>query len=386
MVGKVNRSRQRAGEGLINMVQVSVIIPCYQQGALLGEAIESVLAQTRPAAEIIVVDDGSTDTTAAVANRYLGEQAGRVRLLRQANSGQARARQAGFLVAGGDWVILLDADDLVEPEAIAAHERALERRRGADVLAGDAVLVGENGHDRLGFLRQTRRARWPGVLRSNPYGSLAAMMVRAESIRRVGGLAVEGVPGAEDWDLWARMTRVGMRFEPTGATVARYRQSGASYSRRLVTMLDAMLDVVACAAREDTRLEGLSAREPIDPAWHARLRNVHVFAMLGRAVGQQAGEALGAVLDRLDGRAVDALACHDEFLGNLQYALRQTGRAVVPEAIAAQARGLIEIRMHEVFAEATARRLTGMVRADLAQPWRKRSLRGRLRDRIEMWL
>jgi glycosyltransferase involved in cell wall biosynthesis len=102
---------------------VSVIIPCYQQAQYLGEAIESVLGQTYPHLEVVVVDDGSTDNVAAIAARYPG-----VRCIREPNSGPAAARNAGIRNSNGDYLIFLDADDRLLPKGVEAGVRALEAR------------------------------------------------------------------------------------------------------------------------------------------------------------------------------------------------------------------------------------------------------------------
>lgn len=102
---------------------VSVIVPCYQQAQYLGEAIESVLAQTYPHLEVVVVDDGSTDNVGAIASRYPG-----VRCIREPNSGPAAARNAGIRNSNGDFLVFLDADDRLLPNGVEAGVRALEAR------------------------------------------------------------------------------------------------------------------------------------------------------------------------------------------------------------------------------------------------------------------
>jgi glycosyltransferase involved in cell wall biosynthesis len=102
---------------------VSVVIPCYGQAHYLGEAIESVLAQTYPHLEVIVVDDGSDDNASSIASRYPG-----VRCVREANGGMAEARNVGIRSTNGDFLVFLDADDRLLPEAIAAGLLALEQR------------------------------------------------------------------------------------------------------------------------------------------------------------------------------------------------------------------------------------------------------------------
>lgn len=110
---------------------VSVVIPCYQQAQYLGEAIESVLAQTYPHLEIVVVDDGSTDNVGAIASRYPG-----VRCIREPNSGPAAARNAGIRNSNGDFLIFLDADDRLLPSGVEAGVHALEARQECAAAIG----------------------------------------------------------------------------------------------------------------------------------------------------------------------------------------------------------------------------------------------------------
>jgi glycosyltransferase involved in cell wall biosynthesis len=102
-------------------VKISVVIPCYNYEGFLPSAIESVLTGSRPPDEIIVVDDGSTDGSAAVAERYLD-----VELVLKTNGGMASALNAGITRATGDVVVLLDADDMAEPGRLAWIENAFE--------------------------------------------------------------------------------------------------------------------------------------------------------------------------------------------------------------------------------------------------------------------
>lgn len=113
---------------------VSIIIPCYNASLWLTDAIESALAQTWSQRELILVNDGSTDDSLAIARRF--ESRG-VIVIDQANRGAAAARNAGLRVARGDFIQFLDADDLLAPEKIAAQMRLLTRC-GERVLASGA--------------------------------------------------------------------------------------------------------------------------------------------------------------------------------------------------------------------------------------------------------
>ncbi len=106
---------------------VSVIVPAYNCGPYLGEALDSVLGQTLPPCEVIVVDDGSTDDTPGVCAAY-GD---RIRYVRQPNRGPSAARNAALALAKGDYLALLDADDVCVPDRFARQVAALRARPGA---------------------------------------------------------------------------------------------------------------------------------------------------------------------------------------------------------------------------------------------------------------
>lgn len=114
-------------------IRFSVVIPNYNNGATLARAIDSVLAQSWPAHEIIVIDDGSKDNSADVAAGY-GD---RVRYVRQANAGVSAARNHGARLATGTWLAFLDADDIYLPERLAAHADWIARDPGLDFLFAD---------------------------------------------------------------------------------------------------------------------------------------------------------------------------------------------------------------------------------------------------------
>ena len=111
----------------------SVVIPAFNAAATLKRAIESVRAQSWPAHEIIVVDDGSSDDTAALARQY-GDA---VRFIQQTNQGVSVARNAGAAVATGDWLTFLDADDWYAPSRLERHARWIEEDDTLDFLTGD---------------------------------------------------------------------------------------------------------------------------------------------------------------------------------------------------------------------------------------------------------
>jgi len=134
---------------------VSVVIPTYQRKALVVEAIDSALAQTRGDLEVVVVDDGSTDgTVEALAARYGVDP--RVRVLRQGNGGTASARNTGIAAATGTFVALLDSDDLFLPDHLEFLLPPLEADPTADLAIGNALYEGRWKHGRHSIFHRTR--------------------------------------------------------------------------------------------------------------------------------------------------------------------------------------------------------------------------------------
>ncbi|CAH1904792.1 Glyco_trans_2-like domain-containing protein [Candidatus Nitrotoga sp. HW29] len=117
----------------MSIPRFSVIIPAYNAAATLARALDSVLVQTWPAHEIIVVDDGSSDATAAAVAAY-GDK---VRYLYQHNAGVSAARNAGAQAASGDWLAFLDADDWYYPNRLKWHADWIARDSDLDFLTGD---------------------------------------------------------------------------------------------------------------------------------------------------------------------------------------------------------------------------------------------------------
>lgn len=110
---------------------VSVVIPAYNMAAYIGEAIESLLNQTYKSLEIIVIDDGSIDSTAEIVRRYP------VRYVKQANAGPSVAKNHGLLLATGDYIAVLDADDRSHPERIARQVAFLDENPKVGIVFTD---------------------------------------------------------------------------------------------------------------------------------------------------------------------------------------------------------------------------------------------------------
>ena len=216
---------------------VSVVIPCYNQARFLGEAIESVLAQTAPL-EIVVVDDGSTDGTVEVAGAYEG-----VRCVSQPNQGQGAARNEGLKHICGEFVVFLDSDDRLLPHAFEVGLRCLADHPEAAFAAGRCVGLGPDGVQRP--TRQdpvVERHHYLRLLASNYIWMPGTVLFRTAVVRQVGGFKTT-VSGAEDYDLYLRIAR-DHRIWCHDQVVAEYRQHNTSTSRKPMLMMRSALSVM----------------------------------------------------------------------------------------------------------------------------------------------
>jgi glycosyltransferase involved in cell wall biosynthesis len=217
---------------------VSVIIPCFNQGRFLVEALDSVRSQTLPATNVILVDDGSTDDTAAVARRYP-----EVKYVRQPNRGLAAARNAGLARSSGDFIVFLDADDRLKPEALEVGRRELLANPQCALVWGYAIRISEHG--------QPLPTVPPPMVVGDPYETLlrnnfiwtpAVAMFR----RWVGAPLMRFNPAfdaAADYELYLRIVRR-LPIHGHPAVVAEYRLHAASMSSNAAVMLSSTMEVL----------------------------------------------------------------------------------------------------------------------------------------------
>ena len=200
---------------------VSIVIPCYNQGAFVHDAIRSVFRQSFDSWEIVVVDDGSTDPTTKATLRGLSYP--RTRIVRQRNQGLSAARNAGIGAARGRFVVPLDADDELAPAFLAETVAALE---GAPEAAFAHTWTRLFGNQDLIWVDRPY----------NPYQLLLSTsvvgcaLIRTAALRSVGGYDTRRRAGNEDWDLWIRMLEQGWDQVEVPRPLFRYRQHGISMS------------------------------------------------------------------------------------------------------------------------------------------------------------
>jgi glycosyltransferase involved in cell wall biosynthesis len=213
---------------------ISCVVPVYNGERFLAEGLDSVLAQTRPPDEVIVVDDGSTDGTAEVAARY----AGRVTYLRQNNAGSPAARNRGVASSRGDLIAFLDADDLWHPEKLAKQAARFEARPelGLCVTLVRNFWIPELRHE------EER-------LRGHPFtGDLPGMapqcLLARRSVFDIVGPLDESLRLGDDTDWFLRAADKGIVLEMLKEVLTYRRIHHSNLTRQVTVLREAMVDVV----------------------------------------------------------------------------------------------------------------------------------------------
>ena len=200
-------------------VPISVVIPAYNAEAFICRAIESALCQSLPAAEVLVVDDGSHDRTAKLAEAYDP----RVRVIRKANGGPASARNAGIRRANSEWIALLDADDFWLPNKLEKQVRLIEP--GVALVHTGAVGRGND------FPAQnTFQELW-----SRNYISNSSVLLLRRAFDSIGGFDEDpALIGLEDYNLWLKIAAAGWKICGIAEELMVYAPPANSLSHRLL--------------------------------------------------------------------------------------------------------------------------------------------------------
>jgi len=189
----------------MNRPLISVIIPLYNQEKYIGEAVASVLRQTYRNIELIVVDDGSTDSSAEIV-RSVNDP--RIRYFYRSNSGlPAIARNEGVKLARGEWIAFLDHDDVWLPNKLDMQLRALEREPKAKLVAGNMSYFDASSDKRMINYHQKSYNIFKDMLGGNRLPG-STVMVDKKVFDEMGGFREErDLKAIEDYDLWLRISR-----------------------------------------------------------------------------------------------------------------------------------------------------------------------------------
>ncbi|MDR7521381.1 MAG: glycosyltransferase [Armatimonadota bacterium] len=204
---------------------VSVIMPVYNAAETIEEAVQSLLQQTYSDLEIIVVDDGSTDASISLIERYHDP---RIRIVRQEHCGIVRTRNTGCAQARGTYLAVMDSDDVAHEGRIAAQVKFLERQPDVGLLGTHARFVHDDGREWLFTPPVEDRALRRYLLWDNPFVH-SSVMFRRQAFEETGGYT-EGIVANEDYRLWIRMAR-NWRLGMIPQVLLTYRVRGTSASR-----------------------------------------------------------------------------------------------------------------------------------------------------------
>jgi glycosyltransferase involved in cell wall biosynthesis len=186
-------------------VRIGIVTPAFNAAETIAEALNSLLTQSWQDWVIVVVDDGSTDATAAIVHSYRDP---RIRLVRQANAGVSAARNAGIAAIEADALLFLDADDWLAPHALAALKAGLEAAPQAVAAVGPCARVRATGH-----AGETYRPNLSGnvlerLLTTSLFANGGHLLIRRAAVDAAGPFRTDLVYG-EDWEYWVRLALLG---------------------------------------------------------------------------------------------------------------------------------------------------------------------------------
>ncbi len=211
-------------------MQVSILIPAYNAERYIAETIESILVQTYPNFELLIIDDGSTDNTLAIIKSY-AEKDQRIKVITQANSGIPNTLNKGIELSKNEWICRMDADDLMMPNRIERQLAFIAENPDLAVASSYVYNIGEDGKI-IGQFRAkfTNRAVVEEYVRKNQLIGFhqPAVIMKKSVIQAVGGY--RNFSYAEDLDLWNRVAEQGYPILVQPEFLVKYRIHSTSIS------------------------------------------------------------------------------------------------------------------------------------------------------------
>jgi PST family polysaccharide transporter len=232
---------------------VSIVIASYNSAATISETLASVQQQTLRSWELLVIDDGSTDSSPDVLARFANDDS-RIKLIRQPNAGPSAARNRGVVEARGRYVAFLDSDDVWSPDHLALTTMALERDPNLGISFGGCRMLAQSGaatgrHSRL----WTRGVRKRDVLASNPTCTCSSLVIR-KSVFDTAGMLRNDMKYAEDQEWLYRVLSAGWIVKSIAHHTVGYRTTEGGLSSQTEKMRDGWLQFVASAQTCDPAL------------------------------------------------------------------------------------------------------------------------------------
>ena len=215
------------------MPKVSIVIPAYNAMKYLPETVATVFQQTYEDYEVIIVNDGSTDDVAAWVTELNHPK---VKLISQENQGLSGARNTGIIHAQGDYVALLDADDLWHPTKLEKQVKCLDQFPEAGLVYTWTALMDESGQLTGRFFGAKDEGKvWKKLIEFNVVGCGSVPLIRRTCFEKVGLFDRNLRSFVEDWDLWLRMAPY-FDFKVVNEPLVYYRQLPSSASRNWEAM------------------------------------------------------------------------------------------------------------------------------------------------------
>lgn len=255
------------------MSQISVIIPSYNSEKTIKETIESVLNQTFSDLELIVINDGSKDSTLEIISNFKDS---RIKIFSFENSGGNISRNRGLKYAVGKFVSFLDADDIWTADKLASQLQALQENLGAKVAYSWTDYIDENGEILLSGTHITVNGNvYEKLLLSNFLENGSNPLIYREDLIELGGFD-ESLNAAQDWDMWLRLA-CKFDFICVPSVQILYRISANSVSSNLVRQEKSSLQVLKRAYKERRSLRDATSLSTVKNSWNLSLANLYKY-------------------------------------------------------------------------------------------------------------
>lgn len=243
----------------------SIIVACYNQAHYLQDSLKSVCAQTYTGWECILVNDGSTDQTEGIAEEWTKRDK-RFKLFSKTNGGLSSARNYGIERAKGEYLLFLDADDVIYPDYLKVAYGAAQKNKSAIFISGYKFLNGDFSCLLSEVNPKVTNSTFLSQLSYSPIAPVHSYIISRSCIEKTG-LFDESLRSAEDWDLWLRAGKLGASIKTLAYSGAGYRMLPASMSRNPEAFFSSILEVANRARTNDKRIAETQviSGEPIEP-------------------------------------------------------------------------------------------------------------------------
>lgn len=234
------------------MPKVTIIVPTYNYAHLIGETISGLRAQTFIDWQCLIVDDGSTDSTAETVTA-LAAGDNRITYIPRPHQGPSPARNAGLAAAAGRYIQFLDADDILEPSKLERQAKFLDDHLDVDIVYSDVRYFRDDDPEERTLSWDGGNHDWTRKMTASGEEAIAALLaanittihaplVRRTLLEKIGGFDTQ-MTDAEDWDLWLRCALAGGKFhyQEWPHTLALVRSHRGSTSRNRARMLQAQI-------------------------------------------------------------------------------------------------------------------------------------------------